>query len=119
MEPQVETIWTTVVRQLKSDGMHVLANEVTSEVKRLTEVRKPRRVTLKLDYDLRYDQASKSMDCTRGESWTAFINKRRTLVHVMRHGHPSILIRLPKLNLSKLTDAAISRFLQDLLYEGL
>lgn len=80
---------------------------------------KVRRVRLKLDYDLRTDQVAKSMDCAKGEDWTAFINKRRNMVHVMRYDHPALLIRLPRVDMKDLGPKAIRALISRLLYEGL
>ena len=82
----------------------------------LTEIPKPRRVRLKLDYDLRTDQVVKSLDCVNSRDYTAFVNKARTLVHVMVWGHPGILIRLPKMDMKKYSRRAMIKAISERLF---
>jgi len=81
------------------------------------EVPIKRRVRLKLDYNLQVDQVSKSMDCAKGRDWTAFVNRKRTLVHVMMYDHPAILIRMPRLKMKEWSNKAMKEFIAQLLYE--
>lgn len=99
---------------------YLKAQEQTPEVvELLSEIPKPRRVRLVLEYDLRTDQAAMSLDCIKSEDWTAFVNRAQTLVHVMRWGHPSLLIRLPKMDMKKYSRKAIRNTVSKRLYEDL
>lgn len=78
-----------------------------------------RKVRIIFPYDLRTDQVIKSLDCIKGDDWTAFVNSKQTLVHVMRFNHPSILIRLPKLQMKGFSNTKMASFIANLLYEVL
>lgn len=92
--------------------------EQTPEViELLNEVPKPRRARLILDYDLRTDQVIKSLDCINSRDYSCFVNKARTLVHVMIYGHPGILIRLPRLNMKEFSRKKMQKTILELLYE--
>jgi hypothetical protein len=68
---------------------------------------------LVMDYDLRWD---KYAGIVKGNDRTAFVNRARTLVHVMRDGEPFIVIRLP-LDLKGRTRLAIRRIIKEKLYD--
>jgi hypothetical protein len=76
-----------------------------------------RRVRLRMEYDLRTDQAAKSLDCIQSNDYTAFVSKGLRLIHVMRWGHPGVMIRLPGLNLKNCSRRKICEIVLNLLYE--
>jgi len=90
---------------------------VTQIAEQLKPVR--RRVRIKYPYDLRTDQVEKSLDCAKGEDWTAFINQKQTLAHVMRWGHPSLMIRLPKLDMKGMSNRDMKKLMEIIMHTEL
>lgn len=75
-----------------------------------------RGVRLVRDYDLRTSQPLKHEDTINSKDWTAFINKKTTLVHVMRRGCPHMLIRIP---LYSAKYRSLTKYIKAALYEDM
>lgn len=75
-----------------------------------------RGVRLVQPYDLRTPLQIKAEDTIPGNDWTAFVNRTVTLIHVMRHDCPHILIRIP---LKKRPYTNLVEFIKKCLYEDL
>lgn len=65
-------------------------------------------------YDLRTPQAVKHEDTIDSNDWTAFVNRKVSLVHVMRRGCEHALIRIP---LGKCKYQNLEAFIKKMLYE--
>lgn len=73
-----------------------------------------RGVRLVMDYNLRTSQQIKHEDTIDSKDWTAFVNRKVSLVHVMRRGCPHVLIRIP---LYSAKYSNLTKFIKTALYE--
>ena len=98
---------------------------MTTKVTHIDSVRKAvgmvlnRRVRVKSGYDLRTPLAAKAEDADEFDGWTAFLNNRGTLVHVMRKGCGFMMIRLVVYPLKNASDDYKNSYISKRLYEGL
>jgi hypothetical protein len=88
-------------------------------VKQLAKLILNRHVQVKPYYDLRTKLEDKYEDAKTFEGWTAFINKKGNLAHVLRNGQEYMMIRLCHLKLKGCADDYINKIVSQRLYEGL